>query len=114
MKSPVKWLGTFWLKRQVALAVLLGRKQRSIELMRAVLAVDPDDAEARGALGNLLYEGGDPAAAAHEFMGLVERHPDNADGWFNLGFIHESRDDLANAERCFRHALELNPKIDRA
>jgi len=114
----VTGLGSWWvrllLKRQVAAAVLLGRKRRSIELMREVLELDPDDAESRNALGNLLYELGDPAAAVSEFMTLVERHPGNADAWFNLGFVHESRDALPNAERCFRRALELNPKIDRA
>jgi len=108
------WWVKFLLKRQVAVAVLLGRKRRSIELMREVLEVDPDDAESRNALGNLLHEVGEPAAAVCEFMTLVERHPGNADAWFNLGFVHESRDDLLNAERCFRRALKLNPKIDRA
>jgi tetratricopeptide (TPR) repeat protein len=47
-------------------------------------------------------------------MQLVQRWPDNAEAWFNLGYIHESREDLADAERCFRRALALNPKIDRA
>jgi Flp pilus assembly protein TadD len=114
MKALGTWYVKFWLKRQVAVAVLLGRRQRSIELMRQVLQADPDDADARNALGNLLFEAGEPAAAVAEFVALVERQPGNADGWFNLGFVHESRDDLANAERCFRRALEVNPKIDRA
>jgi tetratricopeptide (TPR) repeat protein len=108
------WLAKFWLKRQVALAVLLGRRKRSIELMQDVLRLDPDDAESRSALGNLLVEAGEPAAAVEQFVLLVERWPGNAEAWFNLGYIHESRNDLANAERCFRRALELNPKIDRA
>lgn len=114
MNSIGLWLARFWLKQQVAVAVLLGRKRRSIELMQQVLQFDPDDAVSRNALGNLLYEVGEPAAAVAEFVALVERHPGNAEAWFNLGFVHESRDDLANAERCFRRALELNPKIDRA
>jgi tetratricopeptide (TPR) repeat protein len=114
MSKVGSWFAKFLLKRQVAVAVLLGRKRRSIELMREVLAVDPDDIDSRNALGNLLYEVGDPGAAAAEFVTIVERRPDNADAWFNLAFVHESRNDLVNAERCFRRALELNPKIDRA
>jgi len=114
VKSAANWLAAFWLRRQVALAVLLGRKRRSIELMQAVLRLDPDDADSRNALGNLLVEAGEPAAAVEQFMQLVQRWPDNAEAWFNLGYIHESREDLANAERCFRRALQLNAKIDRA
>ena len=59
------WLAAFWLRRQVALAVLLGRKRRSIELMQQVLRLDPDDAESRNALGNLLVEAGEPVAAVY-------------------------------------------------
>jgi len=50
-----------------ALAVLLGRKRRSIELMQDVLRLDPDDADSRNALGNLLVEVGEPAAAVEQF-----------------------------------------------
>jgi len=113
--SPVgTWLAKFWLRRQVALAVLLGRKRRAIELMQEVLRLDPGDAGSRNDLGNLLVEVGEPAAAVEQFVLLVQRWPENAEAWFNLGYIHESRDDLGNAERCFRRSLELNPKIDRA
>jgi tetratricopeptide (TPR) repeat protein len=108
------WLGKFLLRRQIAVAVLLGRRRRSIELMQEVLRLDPDDADSRNALGNLLAESGDPAAAVEQFVLLVERSPENAEAWFNLGYLYESRDDLVNAERCFRRALGLNAKIDRA
>jgi tetratricopeptide (TPR) repeat protein len=107
-------LARFWLRRLVSVAVLLGRRQRSIELLQRLLVLAPGDAVARNALGNLLFESGDAAAAVDHFVVLLQRQPDNSEGWFNLGFIHESRDDLANAERCFRRAIELNPKIDRA
>jgi tetratricopeptide (TPR) repeat protein len=114
MSGIGSWFVKFLLKRQVAVAVLLGRKRRSIELMQQVLQLDPDDADSRNALGNLLYEVGDPVAAVAEFTTLVERHPGNADAWFNLGFVHEGRNDLGSAERCFRRALGLNAKLDRA
>ena len=114
MNGLARWLARSWLQTQVSVAVLLGRKRRSIELMQDVLCLDPDRAATRNALANLLFETGDAAGAVEQFVRLLERWPDDADAWFNLGFIHESRDDLANAERCFRRALELNPKIDRA
>lgn len=114
MSAAGNWFAAFWLRQQIWVAVLLGRRRRSVELMRELLRVVPDDAESRNALGNLLVEIGEPAAAVGQFVQLVERRPDNAEAWFNLGYIHESRDDLANAERCFRRALALNAKIDRA
>ncbi len=108
------WLAKFWLNRQASVAVLFDRKQRAIDLIRQVVQLDPGDAAARSALGNLLFEVGDSAGAVEQFLPLVERWPENADAWFNLGFIYENRNDLANAERCFTQALDLNSKIDRA
>ena len=34
--------------------------------------------------------------------------------WFNLGYLHEQRDELQDAERSFRRSVELKPSIDRA
>jgi Flp pilus assembly protein TadD len=45
---------------------------------------------------------------------VVERNPRNAETWFNLGYLHEQRDELDDAERCFRQAVEVRPSIDRA
>ena len=57
---------------------------------------------------------GEQAAAINEFRELVAIHPEHADSWFNLGFLHDQRDELIDAERSFRRALELNPALDRA
>ena len=85
-----------------------------MEVFREILRIDPADPYARSVLGNLYAKTGDPAAAINEFTELVARHPLHADGWFNLGFIHDQRDELTEAERCFRRAVDLSPSLDRA
>ncbi len=45
---------------------------------------------------------------------MVEIDPLAADTWFNLGFLHDKREELGDAERCFRGAVELKPSLDRA
>ena len=109
-----RWLTKWWLLRRAHTALLFKRDPRAIEVFREILRVDPADPYARSVLGNLYAKTGDPTAAINEFTELVARHPQHADGWFNLGFIHDQRDELTEAERCFRRAVELSPSLDRA
>lgn len=104
----------WWLARRASVAVLLRHNAAAIDMYRQIVALNPRDEVARAALGNLLMETGDAAAAAAAFVELVEISPNNAEAWFNLGYIYEQRDDLSNAERCFRQAITLKPSIDRA
>lgn len=104
----------WWLASRASLAVLLKRHATAIDLYRQIVALSPRDENARAALGNLLMEAGDVAAATAEFVCIVEANPRNAEAWFNLGYIYEQRDDLPHAERCFREAIKLKPSIDRA
>lgn len=109
-RAFTKW----WLNRRANFALLLKRYPRAIDAYRAILRIDPADAYARSVIGNLYANAGDRVAAIGEFRELVATHPKHADGWFNLGFLHDERDELADAERCFRTALELQPTLDRA
>jgi Flp pilus assembly protein TadD len=109
-RSLSKW----WLNRKASLAVLFDRKASAINDLRRIIEVDPRDAIARAALGNLLAETGDQAGAVLEFRTLVEGNSANAEAWFNLGDLHDQRDELQDAESAFRKAVELKPSIDRA
>lgn len=106
----IKW----WLKRRANFALLINRTPQAIAALREMLRVDAGDVYARSVLGNLYARTGDRSAAINEFGELVARHPDHADSWFNLGFLHDQRDDFADAERCFRRAVALRPSLDRA
>lgn len=104
----------WWLLMKANAAITLKRYPDAIDAYRQVLALRPDDRQARAVIGNLFAEAGDLGAAVQEFERLVEIDPAQADAWFNLGFLHDKRDELAAAERCFRRAVELRPTLDRA
>ena len=104
----------FWLNSQAYVALLLGAKSVATRLFERMVELDPSDPVALASLGNLRMEAGDSLGAVSAFVDLVEHHPSHADGWFNLGFIYEQREDLPAAERCFREALRFDAKLDRA
>jgi tetratricopeptide (TPR) repeat protein len=104
----------WWLQRRANAAILFKRPADAARAYRAMLAIEPGNDLAQLMLANLLAESGDRDGAVAELEKLTGRSPDYADAWFNLGFLHDQADQLADAERCFRRALELRPKIDRA
>jgi tetratricopeptide (TPR) repeat protein len=107
-------LAVWWLHRRANTALIFKRPEQAIQAYREMAAVDPDNEFARIMLGNLLADGGDLDGAAVELERLVQKNPTNADAWFNLGFLHDKADRLADAERCFRRSVELKKSLDRA
>ncbi len=114
MSALARTLALWWLNRRANTALIFKRAERAVAAYREMLAVDPRYDYARIMLGNLLSESGDVAGATVELEKLTEVSPDNADGWFNLGFLHDKADRLGDAERCFRRAVALKPMLDRA
>lgn len=104
----------WWLMLKASAAITMKRNQGAIDAYRQILAMRPDDKDARATLGNLYADGGDLESAVGEFKWLVEIDPKQPDAWFNLGFLHDKRDELAVAEHSFRKAIELRPTLDRA
>lgn len=114
MNTVARTLSTWWFNRIASVDVLFDRRPQAITALRRIVAIDPGNEVARGAIGTLCAEGGDKAAAEREFEALVKLNPRNAEAWFNLGYIHDERDEQAAADNCFRTAVELDPKLDRA
>jgi len=113
--NPVaRWFRVWWLNRLIAVAVLFDRKEAALGLLRRVVRENPRDQIARSSIGNLTAELGRPDEAVQEFQELVALAPNNAEAWFNLGFLYDQRDDLAEAEQAFRKAVALQPSLDRA
>jgi tetratricopeptide (TPR) repeat protein len=114
MSNWSRKLSVWWLNRRANTALLFERKPEAIAAYREMVTVDPGNEFARLMLGNLLADCGHADAAVHELETLTQLNPQHADAWFNLGFLHDKADRLAEAERCFRRAVELKPKLDRA
>ena len=85
------------------------RKASAIEDLRRIVAMNEGNDVARAALGNLLAEAGDTAGAMRSSSRLAHCHPDNAEAWFNLGFLHDKRDNSQEAERASAARCELKP-----
>ena len=57
---------------------------------------------------------GDDAQALAEYTKSIAAAPHDADLLNDFGYFHYERGDLAEAEKCFRQALDANPKHLRA
>ncbi|HVS62849.1 MAG TPA: tetratricopeptide repeat protein [Thermoanaerobaculia bacterium] len=79
--------------------------ERSITLLRRVLALDAGHVEARLDLGALLHERGELAAAEREYREALRLAPENATAWFDLGVALEDRGDDREALDAYRRSL---------
>jgi predicted Zn-dependent protease len=61
-----------------------------------------------------LYHSGKLRQAIALLQKLSKKFPDSAKIWGYLGFLNREADRPAAAARCFRHAVELSPKSERA
>jgi tetratricopeptide (TPR) repeat protein len=104
------------LHKLVAMAwLLVGRMQRAKLAFGRMLARWPDDAYALSSRAHLLAQAGQADAAIADAQRLVQVHPKrSAADWFNLAFLLERANRLAEAEAAFRGALDLDDQLDRA
>src|SRR5262245_15380660 len=98
----LRFLYKGWLGSLASIAIVLGRKRRALALYEQIAAEFPRDERALATVGNLRMETGDAPGAIHAFETQLGVNPRSAEGWFNLGFIHDRRESNAEAERCFR------------
>ncbi|MCA9321086.1 MAG: tetratricopeptide repeat protein, partial [Planctomycetes bacterium] len=85
----------------------VGEIERSIETLRELVAIDQDFKPAWANLGGMLFRSGDSRAsvvASRRALAIDEAQPEV---WFNLGNALLD-DDLDEAERAWRRALELD------
>jgi tetratricopeptide (TPR) repeat protein len=80
-----------------------------IAQMRDLLETEPNNAEARYALGHALLGNGHPAAAIDELQESLRLKPQSAPTHAALGLAHQQLDEMAEAIDCFRAALRLTP-----
>ncbi|RZL90932.1 MAG: tetratricopeptide repeat protein [Variovorax sp.] len=95
--------------------LLMGRRGAAEAVFGRMLARWPDDAYALASRSFVRAQLGRQEAAIDDARRLVQVHPERSAGdWFNLAFLLESSDCVAQATDAFRRAVSLDPKLDRA
>ncbi|HEU5295758.1 MAG TPA: tetratricopeptide repeat protein [Burkholderiaceae bacterium] len=107
---------SYWRLKLAAIAALvLGRREAALHCFDAMIQRWPTDAYALASRAHVLAQRGRKEEALRDAQALVTAHPRRSAGnWFNLAFLLEATDRLADAEQAFRRAIELDPKLDRA
>ena len=86
-----------------------GRPEQAVEVYRAVLFSGDSTAEDQFALAELLYLGGDLAAARERYYAAIELDEDFVEARSNLGCVLAELGEFGLAEAAFRGALEYHP-----
>jgi tetratricopeptide (TPR) repeat protein len=95
--------------------LLIARTAHAQAAFDRMLARWPDDAYALSSRAHLLAQVGQSGAAIADAERLVRVHPSRSAGdWFNLAFLLERADRLAQAESAFRQAVQMDEQLDRA
>jgi tetratricopeptide (TPR) repeat protein len=104
-----------WLHYQRARFYLaLRRHDQALAAFRAALAANPRFAIAAAAAA---YEEASREhwdSAGQFLQQALDIEPENADYWFNIGYVHQQQNRDEEAIRCFERAVALKRVIDRA
>lgn len=84
---------------------------RAQPILERALALDPSNAVVNHFLGYCRFHNGDLDGARASFEAHLRTSPDESDSHFGLGLVDLEEGRLEDAERRFRHAIEL---IERA
>jgi len=99
--------------RGQALAAL-GRTADAQAAYEEALRLDPAHPEAHYNRGCQLFASGQAAEALRHFQAAVAVRAGNAAMWYNLGMAHAQLGHYAEAEKCVKNALKLDPEMPGA
>ncbi|MBM3387800.1 MAG: tetratricopeptide repeat protein [Betaproteobacteria bacterium] len=103
------------MKLKALAALVFGRRGLALELFNEMLQRWPGDAYVLASRAHLHSQDGAREAALADLQALVAAWPQRSAGdWFNLAFLLDAENRLAEAEGAFRQALSLDAKLDRA
>lgn len=108
-------LGYWRLKLQAMTLLVFARNASAERCFDTMLSLWPGDAYALASRAHVRAARGARDLAIADAQALVARHPQrSAADWFNLAYLLEDAGRYDEAIPAFRHAVELDPKLDRA
>ncbi len=101
--------------REIGL-ILLDRRdfEGAAKALRVAVQQDAADLESRYNLALSLANAGLTHEGMLELHSVLQRRPDWAQAWFGVGHVAVMQARIEEAERAFRRAVELDPKLFRA
>jgi len=104
-----------WLHYQRARFYLtLRRPDAALAAFRAALDANPRFALAAADAGFQEASRDHWDAAEHFMQQAIDIEPENAEFWFNLGYVFQQQNKDADAIRCFERTVALRRGLDRA
>jgi len=96
-------------RAQAAWLQMSGRGDDAIDAMQSAVALSPDDATLRIALGQVQASAGRTDEAIASFQMACERQPSSAEAWYLLGATHYGNGRLVEALQPLERAQALMP-----
>jgi tetratricopeptide (TPR) repeat protein len=92
----------------------LGRPERALALFDALVRRCPGARHPLASRAHLRAQAGWLEGARADYERLLDSHPDDAQSWFNLGYVLDQQGRWSEALEAFRRATVLAPALDRA
>ncbi|GAB48598.1 tetratricopeptide repeat protein [Mobilicoccus pelagius] len=93
-----------------------GHYRKAAETQTRIVELNPDDVDARLALGVAHFNMDDLPAAEKHWNEVLRRDPDNANAYYDLGFLYFATNPpkLDKAEAAWKKLVEIDPDSDLA
>ena len=92
----------------------MGRLNDAQTIYRAILDIDPGDADASHLLGLVAYQTGNLKEAGDFIDTAINTRPDEAKFHSNRGNVAKAAGDTGRAQTCYRRAIQLDPEFQDA
>lgn len=116
---PVKtawwsWLTLQLLRIHAVLLLAMGRSNAALARFDRLLQLRPLDCHALASQAHIHAQRGSFDEAVNSLCLLTQTRPQDAAGWFNLGYALQQLGEQGQAGVAFRQALAMDPRMDRA
>ena len=74
------------------------------------IKLDPNYLDAQRSIGKLYAKTGDFERAFDTFKKAIDKHPKDANLWYDLGLCHARQKNFSESIRCLTRAVELDPQ----